>query len=69
MEPPLQISPSSLADPGPAPADGSAAAASGRKVYVETYGCQMNIADTEVVAAILKRADITPTKIITKLMS
>ncbi len=56
MEPPLQISPSSLADPGPAPADGSAAAASGRKVYVETYGCQMNIADTEVVAAILKRA-------------
>jgi tRNA-2-methylthio-N6-dimethylallyladenosine synthase len=27
-----------------------------KKVYIETYGCQMNVADSEVVAAILKEA-------------
>ena len=32
-----------------------------KKVYIETYGCQMNVADSEVVAAILqnKRYEIT----------
>lgn len=25
-----------------------------RKLYIETYGCQMNVADTEVVASVLK---------------
>ncbi len=25
-----------------------------KKFYIETYGCQMNVADSEVVAAILK---------------
>ncbi|MFO7668889.1 MAG: tRNA (N6-isopentenyl adenosine(37)-C2)-methylthiotransferase MiaB [Bacteroidales bacterium] len=28
-----------------------------RKLYIETYGCQMNVADSEVVAAILQRQD------------
>jgi tRNA-2-methylthio-N6-dimethylallyladenosine synthase len=28
-----------------------------RKVYIETYGCQMNISDTEVIASILDRPD------------
>lgn len=27
-----------------------------KKVYIETYGCQMNVADSEVVASILKMA-------------
>ena len=26
-----------------------------RKMYIETYGCQMNVADSEVVAAILQQ--------------
>jgi tRNA-2-methylthio-N6-dimethylallyladenosine synthase len=25
-----------------------------KKFYIETYGCQMNVADTEVVAAIMQ---------------
>lgn len=28
-----------------------------RKLYIETYGCQMNVADSEVVAAILQKQD------------
>ena len=28
-----------------------------KKLYIETYGCQMNVADSEVVAAVMKMAD------------
>ena len=27
-----------------------------KKLYIETYGCQMNVADSEVVASIMKMA-------------
>lgn len=28
-----------------------------KKLYIETYGCQMNVADSEVVASVMKMAD------------
>ena len=28
-----------------------------KKLYIETYGCQMNTADSEVIASIMKMAD------------
>jgi tRNA-2-methylthio-N6-dimethylallyladenosine synthase len=33
-----------------------------KKVYIETYGCQMNVADSEVVVSILKGAGYEPTE-------
>lgn len=33
----------------------------GRKVYVETYGCQMNEADTEIVLSLMNREGYQPT--------
>lgn len=33
-----------------------------KKFYIETYGCQMNVADSEVVAAILKDNGFAHTK-------
>ncbi|MCC8174653.1 MAG: tRNA (N6-isopentenyl adenosine(37)-C2)-methylthiotransferase MiaB [Odoribacter sp.] len=33
-----------------------------KKFYIETYGCQMNVADSEVVASILKAKDFIHTK-------
>jgi len=32
-----------------------------KKVYIETYGCQMNVADSEVVVSILQKAGYNPT--------
>ena len=33
-----------------------------RKVYIETYGCQMNVADTEVIFSILEKAGYSRTE-------
>ena len=33
-----------------------------KKYYIETYGCQMNVADSEVVAAIMQTAGFAPTE-------
>jgi len=33
-----------------------------RKLYIESYGCQMNFADSEVVASILSKEDFVTTK-------
>ena len=32
----------------------SAAAIENKKLFIETYGCQMNVADSEVVASIMQ---------------
>ena len=32
------------------------------KIYIETYGCQMNVNDSEVVAAIMQKAGYSVTK-------
>ena len=37
-----------------------------KKYYIETYGCQMNVADSEVVASILGKAGYEPVKEIKK---
>ena len=29
-----------------------------KKLFIETYGCQMNVADSEVVASIMQMAEI-----------
>jgi tRNA-2-methylthio-N6-dimethylallyladenosine synthase len=31
-----------------------------KKLYIETYGCQMNVADSEVVASVMRLADYEP---------
>ena len=31
-----------------------------KKLFIETYGCQMNVADSEVIASIMQMAGYTP---------
>ncbi|MEG1864101.1 MAG: tRNA (N6-isopentenyl adenosine(37)-C2)-methylthiotransferase MiaB [Alistipes sp.] len=38
----------------------------GRKLFVETYGCQMNVGDTEIVVSIMQQAGYTYTEQITE---
>ena len=33
-----------------------------RKIYIETYGCQMNLADTELLIGLLKPHGYEPTQ-------
>lgn len=37
----------------------SATAGDNKKLFIETYGCQMNVADSELVASIMKMAGYT----------
>ena len=37
-----------------------------RSVYIETYGCQMNMADTEIVLSIMLEAGFNRTEILSK---
>ena len=37
-------------------------AASGKKFYIESYGCQMNFSDSEIVASILSESGYGPTR-------
>ena len=32
-----------------------------KRLFIETYGCQMNVADSEVVASVMKMAGYGPT--------
>ncbi|MDX1409894.1 MAG: radical SAM protein, partial [Saprospiraceae bacterium] len=36
--------------------------ATGRKFYIESYGCQMNFSDSEIVASVLMQESYTPTR-------
>ena len=39
-----------------------AQAANGKKLYVESYGCQMNFSDSEVVASIMTKEGYSTTR-------
>ena len=32
----------------------------GKKLFIETYGCQMNVADSEVIASVMQMAGYDP---------
>ena len=53
----MQPSESKISDANPAPyIDPQLLMGGGRRVYLETYGCQMNVADTEVIRSLLNTA-------------
>lgn len=37
-----------------------------KKLFIETYGCQMNVADSEVVASVMQMAGYEPAKASTR---
>lgn len=39
-----------------------------KKLFIETYGCQMNVADSEVIASIMQWQDTVRAKASMKLM-
>ena len=39
-----------------------------KRLFIETYGCQMNVADSEVIASIMKMAGYIPVGISMKPM-
>lgn len=47
---------------GEAVAESTAASAEGRKLYIESYGCQMNFSDSEIVASILTKEGYATTR-------
>lgn len=46
---------------GALPSTSAPGAHAGRRVFIETYGCQMNVNDSEVVHSVLAQAGYTPT--------
>ena len=38
----------------------SATADDNKKLFIETYGCQMNVADSEVIASVMQMEDSEP---------
>ena len=40
----------------------SATGDDGKKLFIETYGCQMNVADSEVIASVMQMAGYTPAR-------
>ncbi|PSQ83930.1 MAG: tRNA (N6-isopentenyl adenosine(37)-C2)-methylthiotransferase MiaB, partial [Bacteroidetes bacterium QS_7_67_15] len=53
---PVDASAEALAATDPQQAGGDGAPARPQQVYIETYGCQMNVSDSELVASILSDA-------------
>lgn len=45
-----------------APANGLVENANGRRFYIESYGCQMNFNDSEIVASILQKEGLSSTR-------
>lgn len=41
----------------------------GRKLFIETYGCQMNVGDTEIVVSLMQREGYVYTDRIGEAMS
>ena len=47
----------------------SATADSEKKLFIETYGCQMNVADSEVIASVMQMAGYSMAETLDALLS